>query len=134
MLVSCADLYVGEVRRRVLRLPHYDWRDLAGFCPVAELTIRVVSPSVGVPVATHSQGKTKVRIFCSADLAESDTSVGAVWWGDGGGFPAQLAALIGVDAPRAVPACRRPFRGQGQVACDGFAEVVGDLVDEPSVE
>ena len=73
-------------------------------------------------------------IFSGADLAESDASADAVWRGDGRGFPAQLAALVRADAPRAIPACGRPLGGQGQVLGDGPAEIIGDLPDEPSVE
>ena len=140
MIVSGADLQVGEIlgqvriRVAVGRL-HPDRRIPVGAgCPVAELAIAVPSPGVGVPVAAHRQGKTIAVVFSSADLAEPDAPAGAVRRGDGGGFPAQLAALIGADAPRAVPACRRPSGGQGQVLVDGPAEIVGDLPDEPSVE
>ena len=141
MKLSGADLHVGEilgqvrVRVAVGRL-HPDRRSLgvvAG-CLVAELAIRVVSPGVGVAVAAHSQGKTIAWVFSCADLVEPDASAGAVWRGDGGGFPAQLAALVGADAPCAVPACGRPVGGQGQVPGDRPAEIVGDFADEPSVE
>ena len=127
---SAADLHVGEVRWRVCRLPHFGRRTLVGVRPVAELAIAVVSPGVGVPVASHCQG----IIVSAPDLVESDAPAGAVWRGDGGGLVAQLAALVGADAPLGVPACGRPVGGQGQVLADGPAEVVGDLAGEPPVE
>ena len=136
IIESGADLHVGEIlwqvriRAAVGRL-HPDRRSpVAGARPVAELAILVVSPGVGVPVAAHSQGMT----VSSADLTEPDAPAGAVRRGDGGGFPAQLAALVRDDAPRVVPACGHPLGGQGQVLVDGLAEVVGDFAYEPSVE
>ena len=51
MIASCADLYVGEVRGRACRLPYFYRRNSLTGRPVAELTIRVVSPSVSVSVA-----------------------------------------------------------------------------------
>ena len=84
---SGTDLHVGEIRRCVCRFPHFDWRSPVGFRPVAELAIVVVSPCVGVPVAAHSQGKTVVGTFSSADLVEPDAPA-CVGRGDGGGFPA----------------------------------------------
>ena len=139
MRASGADLHVGEIRRQIrirlaIRLPHHDWRSSVGFRPVAELAKVVVSPCVGVAVAAHGQGKTRVEVFSSADLAEPDATAGVFWRDDGGGFPAQLAALIGADAPLGFPAFRRPLGGQGQVLVDGSAEIVGDLPDEPPVE
>ena len=139
MIGSGADLLVGEVLGQVrVRVAvgclHPDRRMPFGGRPVAELAIAVVSPGVGVAVAAHSQGKTREGVFYTADLVEPDALAGAVRRVDGGGFPAQLAALIGADAPRAVPACGRPVGGQGQVLVDGLAEIIGDLPDEPSVE
>ena len=56
MIVSGADLHVGEIRRRACRFPHHDRRGLSGACSsVAELAVVVVSPGVGIPVAAHSQ-------------------------------------------------------------------------------
>ena len=133
MPVSGADLHEGEIRRRAYRFAHPDRRSPSGDRPVAELAILVTSPGVSVPVAGHSQGKTVIVVCSSADLAEPDASAG-VWRGDGRGLVAQLAALVGADAPRAVPACGRPLGGQGQVLVDGPAEVVGDFAGEPSVE
>ena len=134
MILSGAHLHVGEICGCVCKLTHFDRRIPLTGRPVAELAILVVSPGVGVPVAARSQGKTIDVIFSSADLAEPDASAGAVWRGDGGGFPAPLAALIRADAPRAVPACGCPLGGQGQVLADGSAEIVGDVASEPSVE
>ena len=136
---SGADLQVGEVlgqvrvRVAVGRL-HPDWRMPVGGCPVAELAIGVVSPCVGVPITAHSQGKTIAWVFSSADLVEPDAPAGAFRRGDGGGFPAKLAALIRADAPGAVLAFRRPLGGQGQVLVDRPAEIVSDLAYEPPVE
>ena len=66
-------------------------------------------------------------------MAEPDASPGAVRRGDGRGFVACLAALVGADAPRTVPAFS-PLGGQGQVLGHRLAEIIGDLVDEPPVE
>ena len=135
---SSADLHVCEIRRQVwirraFRLLHYDrYRPLSGRS-IAELTVCVVPPGVGVAVAAHSQGKTRAVAFCSADLVEFDAA-DAGWRGDGGGLVAQLATLIGIDLPRVVGVFARPLGGQGQILGDGPAEIVGDLVDEPSVE
>ena len=61
-------------------------------------------------------------------------AIGVCWRGDGGLLSAQLAALVGVDFPRVVRVLARPFGGEGEVLVDGFAEVVGNVVDKPSVE
>ena len=55
MILPGADLCVGEIRRRACRLPHFDRRSLLDGCPVAELTIVVPSPGVGVAVAAQGQ-------------------------------------------------------------------------------
>ena len=133
MLSSGADLHVGEVLRRACRLLHYDRCSPLSGCPVAELAIRVVSPGVGVSVAAYSQGKTSVIVFSAAGLVEFD-AVGVGWRSDGGFLSAQLAALVGVDAPRVAGAFACPVGGEGEVVGDRFAEVVGDFTDEPSVE
>ena len=133
MPFSCADLHIGEVGRHACRFPDYVRRNPLSGRPVAELAIGVVSPCVGVPVAAHGQGKNIGIVFCSADLAEPDAA-GAVWWGDGGGFVAELAALVGADPPGGVGGFAGPFGVEGEVFCDGFAEVVGDFANEPSVE
>ena len=57
-----------------------------------------------------------------------------VWRGDGGLLPSCLAAFVGVDFPRVVGVFEGPFGGEGEVLGDEFAEVVGVLPDEPSVE
>ena len=135
---SGADLHVGEIRRHVrvrlaIRLLYHDWRSPGGGCLVAEPAILVVSPGVCVPVTAYRQGKTFEIVFSSADLAEPDASAG-VWRGDSGLLPAHLAALVWVDSPRVVGVLACPFGGEGEVFCDGFAEVVGDFANEPSVE
>ena len=138
MSASGTDLHVGEICWQVrirlgIRLPDHDRRGPIGSRPVAELAIPVVSPCVGVSVAAHRQGETIVAVSSSADLAESDALAGLVWRNDGGGFPAQLAALVGADAPLVVLAFG-PLGGEGEVLVDGLAEVVGDAAGEPSVE
>ena len=55
MILSGADLHVGEIRRRVCRLAHPARRNSWSGRPVAELAIRVVSPCVGVSVAAQGQ-------------------------------------------------------------------------------
>ena len=132
---SGADLHVGEIRwqvrvRAAVGRLHPDRRIPLSSRPVAQLALVVVSPGVGVAVAAHRQR----MIASAADLAKPDAPTGAVRRGDDGGFPAQLAALVGADAPRIVSAFLGPFGGQGQVPGDGLAEIVGDLPDEPSVE
>ena len=138
MRASGADLHVGEIRWQVrirlgIRLPDHDRYSPSSGRPVAQLAIVVESPGVGVPVATHRQGKT-IEVFCPADLVKSDASAVAVRRGDGGGFAAKLAALVWADLPCVVPAFGRPLGGQGQVLVNGLAEVVGHVADEPSVE
>ena len=133
MPFSCAHLHIGEVGRHACRFSHYVRRTPAVSRCVAELTIGVVSPCVGFPVAAHGQGKNIGIVFCSADLVESDAA-GAVWRGDGGGFVAELAAFVWVDSPGGVGGFAGPFGGEGEVFGDGLAEVVGDFVDKPSVE
>ena len=56
MMVSGADLHVGEIRGRACRLLDPDRRMLVGARPVAESAIIVPSPCVGVAVAAHGQG------------------------------------------------------------------------------
>ena len=68
MILSGADLQVGEILRQVLvrlavRHLHHDRRTLIDVRAVAKLAIVVVSPGVSVPVATYSQGKTIVEVF-----------------------------------------------------------------------
>ena len=67
-------------------------------------------------------------------MAEPDALAGAVWRGDGGGFPAQLTTFVGADTPRVVRVLACPFGGEGEVACDGLAEVIRDFANEPPVE
>ena len=61
-------------------------------------------------------------------------AAGTVWRGDGGGFVAQLAAPVGVDGPRGSGVFTGPVGGERDVFSDGFAEVVGGVAGEPSVE
>ena len=53
--VSGADLYVGEIRRRVCRLLHHGRRKTGSVRLVAELSTVVASPGVCVPVAAQGQ-------------------------------------------------------------------------------
>ena len=55
MIFSGADLLVGEVRGRVCRLLHHDWRMPFGGGVVAKLAIFVVPPCPGVAVAAQGQ-------------------------------------------------------------------------------
>ena len=62
MIGSGADLHVGEVRwkvriRLMIRFLHFDRCISVAARPIAELSMIVVSPGVGVPVAAHSQGE-----------------------------------------------------------------------------
>ena len=129
MRAAGTDLHVGEIRRRACRLPDHDRRSPIGGRPVAKLARTVVSPGVGVPVAAHRQGK----IISVADLVESDVLI-IGRRGDGGLLLAELAAVVGADAPRVVGLFGRPVGGEGEALVDGLAEVVGDAAGEPSVE
>ena len=49
------------------------------------------------------------------------------------GVQGEQDALVGVYSPRFVWVLVCPFGGEGEVVCDGVAEIAGDLSDEPSV-
>ena len=136
MVAAGIGLHVGEIHRCACRLWHRDGRVLLDGRAVAELAIPVLSPCVGVPVAAHSQRiPRQITIYVSSatDLVEPDAASG-YWWGDGGGFLTELAALVGVDSPGGVGVFAGPFGGEGEILGDGPAEIVGDVAGEPSVE
>ena len=66
-------------------------------------------------------------------MAEFD-AVGSRWRSNRGLLSSCLAAFVGVDFPGVVGVFEGPFGGEGEVLGDGFAEVVGGVAGEPSVE